>query len=67
MPTTRRTLCATALMTTLLAPLAVLAQDAAFPTKTITIVVPFTAGGGVDVMARLLAEKLRASLGQQVC
>jgi tripartite-type tricarboxylate transporter receptor subunit TctC len=28
--------------------------------------VPFSAGGGVDVMARLLAEKLRASLGQVV-
>jgi tripartite-type tricarboxylate transporter receptor subunit TctC len=62
----RRTLCATALVTTLLTPLAVCAQEPAFPTKTITIVVPFTAGGGVDVMARLLAEKLRSSLGQQV-
>lgn len=41
-----------------------LAQD--YPSKTITVVVPFTAGGGVDAMARLLAEKLRASLGQSV-
>ena len=47
-------------------PTAVLAQDAAYPTKPITIIVPFSAGGGVDVMARLLAEKLRASLGQVV-
>ncbi len=37
-----------------------------FPNKTITIVVPFSAGGGVDTMARLLAEKLRASLKQNV-
>lgn len=37
-----------------------------FPTKTITIVVPFSAGGGVDTMARLLAEKLRSSLKQNV-
>ncbi len=37
-----------------------------FPTKTITIVVPFSAGGGVDTMARLLAEKLRGSLKQNV-
>ncbi|MFY9514077.1 MAG: tripartite tricarboxylate transporter substrate binding protein [Rubrivivax sp.] len=40
------------------------AQD--YPSKPITIVVPFSAGGGVDTMARLLAEKLRVSLGQQV-
>ena len=41
-----------------------LAQD--YPTKTITIVVPFSAGGGVDSMARLVADKLRASLKQPV-
>lgn len=41
-----------------------MAQD--YPSKTITIVVPFTAGGGVDTVARLLAEKLRASLKQNV-
>lgn len=41
-----------------------LAQD--YPSKTITVVVPFTAGGGVDAMARLLAEKLRTTLGQSV-
>jgi tripartite-type tricarboxylate transporter receptor subunit TctC len=37
-----------------------------FPSKTITIVVPFSAGGGVDTVARLLAEKLRDSLKQNV-
>ena len=37
-----------------------------YPTKTITIVVPFSAGGGVDSMARLVADKLRASLKQPV-
>ncbi len=37
-----------------------------FPNKTLTIVVPFSAGGGVDTIARLLAEKLRASLKQNV-
>jgi tripartite-type tricarboxylate transporter receptor subunit TctC len=45
-------------------PLTAAAQD--FPSKTLTIVVPFAAGGGVDTMARLLAEKLLVSLGQQV-
>ena len=37
-----------------------------FPNKTLTIVVPFSAGGGVDTIARLLAEKLRASLKQNI-
>lgn len=37
-----------------------------YPAKAITIVVPFSAGGGVDGMARLLAEKLRVSLKQTV-
>lgn len=64
MPTTRLALCAIALAAASL-PFAAAAQDA-YPTKPITIVVPFSAGGGVDVTARLLAEKLRASLGQNV-
>ncbi len=41
-----------------------MAQD--FPSKTITIVVPFSAGGGVDTVARMLAEKLRVTLKQNV-
>jgi tripartite-type tricarboxylate transporter receptor subunit TctC len=65
-PTTRRQIVATAAALSLLAPWSAMAQDASYPNKPITIVVPFTAGGGVDVMARLLAEKLKGSLGQQV-
>ena len=42
------------------------AADPAYPTRPLTIVVPFSPGGGVDVMSRLLAEKLRVSLGQIV-
>lgn len=61
----RRALCAAILAATAL-PFAAAAQDAAYPSKPITLVVPFSAGGGVDVTARLLAEKLRASLGQNV-
>jgi tripartite-type tricarboxylate transporter receptor subunit TctC len=41
------------------------AQDA-YPSKTITMIVPFAAGGSTDVIARLVAEGLRGVLGQPV-
>jgi tripartite-type tricarboxylate transporter receptor subunit TctC len=37
-----------------------------YPVKPITIVVGYSAGGGVDTMARILAEKLPTVLGQPV-
>ena len=37
-----------------------------YPIRPITLVVPFPAGGGVDVVGRIVAEKLTAALGQQV-
>ncbi len=40
------------------------AQD--YPTKPITIVVGYSAGGGVDTLARIVAEKLPSMLGQPV-
>ncbi len=40
------------------------AQD--YPSKVITIVVPYPPGGGVDVMARVVAEKLSIALKGQV-
>ena len=36
------------------------------PSKPITFVVPLGAGGMTDVTARLLAEKMKESLGQQI-
>ena len=36
----------------------------AYPTRPITFVVPFAAGGPVDAMARVLGERMRATLGQ---
>jgi tripartite-type tricarboxylate transporter receptor subunit TctC len=39
---------------------------AAFPTKPITMVVPYAPGGSTDVLARVLAETMTRDLGQQV-
>ncbi len=43
---------------------AAIAQD--YPTRTITLVVPYPPGGGVDALARIVAEKLSGALGHQV-
>jgi tripartite-type tricarboxylate transporter receptor subunit TctC len=40
--------------------------QAAFPERPVTLVVPFAAGGSTDVVARVIAEKMSADLGQQV-
>ena len=37
-----------------------------WPSKSVTMVVPYSAGGPTDVLARLLAKKLGADLGQTV-
>ena len=37
-----------------------------FPIRPVTIVVPFAAGGPADALARVMGERMRVSLGQQV-
>jgi tripartite-type tricarboxylate transporter receptor subunit TctC len=40
------------------------AQD--YPARPVTLIVPYAAGGGNDVMARIVAEKMSRALGQQI-
>src|SRR5215470_7735221 len=42
------------------------AQAQSYPSRPVTIIVPFAAGGPTDVIGRALAEKMRATLGQPV-
>lgn len=61
MTRTLRTLLVTSLA---LLPLPALAQ--AYPTKPVTIIVPYAAGGSLDVVTRILARSLTTLLGQTV-
>jgi tripartite-type tricarboxylate transporter receptor subunit TctC len=55
---------ALALITLLATTTAVAAQD--YPSRPITLIVPYAAGGGNDLMARTAAEKMSKALGQQI-
>ncbi len=59
----RRTL---ALGLSALAALPALAQEAPYPTRPITLVVGYSPGGSVDLVARAVAPELARRLGQQV-
>lgn len=48
----------------LMQPLAASAQT--YPARPVTMIVPFPAGGATDVLARILSERLKTSLGQTV-
>ena len=42
------------------------AQTSPYPNRLVKMIVPFAAGGGVDVFARLIAEKLRSANGYNI-
>jgi tripartite-type tricarboxylate transporter receptor subunit TctC len=42
------------------------ALAAEYPTRPITLIVPYAAGGGNDVMARIVADKMGLALGQPI-
>ncbi|MGE4368164.1 MAG: Bug family tripartite tricarboxylate transporter substrate binding protein [Burkholderiaceae bacterium] len=63
---TRRSLLGLTVALPLLFGSAVPVAQAAYPDKPITIIVPFTAGGVVDVITRTIGEKLSSKYGQPV-
>src|SRR5262245_19790681 len=54
------------LIATTLAAFAGLACAQSFPTRPVTLIVPFPPGGSTDTAARLIAEAMRPALGQPV-
>jgi len=54
------------LLCAVLAAAAQTASGQAYPGKTIKIVVPFSAGGGTDLVARTVGQKLAEALHQPV-
>ena len=64
MPALRVIACVAVLLSVALAPAASSAE--AYPTRSIRLIVPFAAGGPTDVIARVVAQKLSESFGQQV-
>src|SRR6201997_4293713 len=58
----RRLLAAIAIAATLVGS----AQAQTYPSRPITIVVPFPAGGPTDALARVLAERMKGALGQSI-
>src|SRR5580704_6552821 len=62
-PLTRRRFLAA--LPPLLAPICARAQDTqSYPSRPVTVVVPYAAGGGLDLVARVLAQKLSERTGQ---
>jgi tripartite-type tricarboxylate transporter receptor subunit TctC len=64
MRTSARCLVALALLAALIGLSPANAQD--YPTRPISLIVPYPAGGGVDTVGRVIAQKLGEGLGQQV-
>ncbi len=58
----KKTICAITMLLALLAPAA--AQD--FPTRQMTMVIPFAAGGPTDLLGRVIAQRMGEILGQTV-
>jgi len=57
---------AAAVLALALTGLPLIASAADYPTRPITLVVPYAAGGGNDVIARIVADRMGAGLGQRI-
>jgi tripartite-type tricarboxylate transporter receptor subunit TctC len=57
---------ASAVLAAVVAPLATAACAQGYPVRTITINVPFAAGGPTDTIARVVAQRMSAVLGQSI-
>ena len=68
MSSTRRLLCALALVASfgVTAPFAPAAAQSDYPSKPIRLIVPFPAGGPTDVTARVVAQEMGKTIGQQI-
>src|SRR5215471_11976722 len=62
----RKCFVALALALAALAAICAQAQAQTYPSRQITLIVPFPPGGSTDVAARILGERMRAPLGQPV-
>ena len=62
----RRTVLLAGLAACFALPAGMAAAADAFPSRTVTLVVPFAAGGSTDLIARIIAEKMTEDLGQTV-
>src|SRR5687767_3662483 len=62
----RRTVLLAGLTACLALPAGMAAAADAFPSRTVTLVVPFAAGGSTDLIARIIAERMSQDLGQTV-
>src|SRR5919106_4432456 len=58
--------CVAALVLACIASPAAAQEPSAYPSRRITLVVPNTAGGAIDVAARILSPRLGEYLGQQI-
>jgi tripartite-type tricarboxylate transporter receptor subunit TctC len=65
-PMVRRDVLLTAVLIAGLAAQAAPASTQDYPSRPITLIVPYAAGGGNDLMARTAAEKMSKTLGQQI-
>jgi tripartite-type tricarboxylate transporter receptor subunit TctC len=62
----KKTIVAAALATTMFCLPHWTAMAEEYPSRLVTLVVPYPAGGGVDLVGRVIAQKLTDALGQQV-